>query len=225
MISKMDHIIFDDVSLELLPKKFLNSREARSVFQSFKVEPHSQILDQNYHPHILRALNDRERRGRPDVVHFALLDVTSAPIFLEGNVRVFIHTRDNVTIEVKKRTRLPRTLNRFCGVMSKILSDSIGKEEESLFDVQRGQTFGDLISTLGCEKVIAFSRTGKSSSLKILVQSHTGPRVAWVIGGFAHGHLGEKTISLADMVVSISSFSLPAHVVSSRLAYEMEIRV
>ena len=108
--------------------------------------------------------------------------------------------------------------------MSKILSGSIGKEEESLFHVQRDQTFGDLISTLACEKVVAFSKTGKNSSLKLLVQSHKGARTAWIIGGFAHGHLGEKTISLADMVVSISNFSLPAHVVSSRLAYELEIR-
>ena len=95
-----------------------------------------QILDDNYHQQLIAKLSNREKRGRPDIVHFALLDITSTPAYMEGLVEVYVHTINNTTIKILGGVRLPRTFQRFCGVMAKVLS---GKMEEKEKDFLRSR--------------------------------------------------------------------------------------
>lgn len=44
-----------------------------------------------------------------------------SPLNRAGLLQVYIHTQKNVLIEVNPQTRIPRTFDRFCGLMGKRL--------------------------------------------------------------------------------------------------------
>jgi rRNA small subunit pseudouridine methyltransferase Nep1 len=221
-------LIIEDASLQLLPVELRKSKDAKSVERLFGVKPEHQILDSNFHRlEFLQKKNTLfSKSGRPDVVHFALLDATSTPLFQGGKLQVYIHTLEDVTIEVKRETRLPRTLPRFCGVMSKLLSGRYGPAEEQLFSIKGSQTFNELLVQLGINQAIALSRIGRLTDLNDYVQRIliSNDIIAWIVGGFSIGHFEDETLEASNELISISKGSLPAHVVTARLCYEIERR-
>ncbi|MHB8568058.1 MAG: hypothetical protein ACYC7D_07990 [Nitrososphaerales archaeon] len=222
----LEHIIvIEDASLEIVPDEIVSHSSCKLVQKRFNVPPALQILDDNFHGQAMRNLNDREKRGRPDVVHFALLDITSTPLYIQCKVAVFVHTIKDVTIQLKDNVRLPRTLNRFNGVISKILSGEVSQDEKRLFEFTRSQSFSELISEMKPSKVISFSTLGSPEELGNQVAEismSASERILWIIGGFPFGHFDQEVIKGSDQVISISQYSLPAHVVSARLCYELE---
>jgi rRNA small subunit pseudouridine methyltransferase Nep1 len=220
-------IIFEDSSLELVPAAYLKHESCRLVEEKFGVPPRSQILDDNFHHKLLLKLKDREKRGRPDIVHLALLDVTSTPAYYRNFVSSVVHTVNGQSIIIKEGVRLPRTLQRFCGVMSKVLSNKLSEEEKRLFSFDNSNlTFGDLVEALDLSRIICLTTEGVPKALREVVARSAGRgngRTGWIIGGFARGHFKEEVKSIANEIISISEFSLAAHVVSARLCYEIEL--
>lgn len=51
----------------------------------------------------------------------SLLMLMDSPLNRAGLLQVYIHTQKNVLIEVNPQTRIPRTFDRFCGLMGEIL--------------------------------------------------------------------------------------------------------
>lgn len=47
----------------------------------------------------------------------SLLMLMDSPLNRAGLLQVYIHTQRNVLIEVNPQTRIPRTFDRFCGLM------------------------------------------------------------------------------------------------------------
>ncbi|MDG6999306.1 MAG: hypothetical protein JRN15_09350 [Nitrososphaerota archaeon] len=217
-------IILEEASLETVPKKYLQDKNCKEIERKFGVTPEFQILDANFHHPILSKLGNPQKRGRPDVVHFALLDITSTPLYMKDKVRVVIHTVSHDTIILGKQVRVPRTLQRFCGVISKVLSERQTQFEKQHFELTKNQSLRGLITSLGTDTTIAFSIQGIPTDVSSLISQSRSEktRVAWVVGGFAHGHFDESSRSVFDRIVSISDASLPAHVVTSRLSYELE---
>lgn len=216
-------VVLEQASLELVPKSHAKDKSCNLVKGRFGISPEMQILDDNYHHQIVERLPDNLKRGRPDVVHFALLDITSTPAFIEGLVEVYLHTVSNTTIKILPKTRPPRTLQRFCGVMGKILSYGNGNEE-LLFEVWKDESIEHLIDRLNSDKIICLSSEGPRKDLLLLLQKlHTeSNRVTWIIGGFPHGHFTDQVKALASDVISISEHSLAAHVVAARLCFGIE---
>lgn len=226
----MNILLIEHASLELVPQRFLNRPEALEVKDRFGVAPSMQILDRNLHGKIFSELKGscREKRGRPDVVHYALLEATSTPLFQEGGLRVIIHTITGLAIEVLEGTRPPRTLERFCGVMSKLISGRFGEAEKRLFQVNKTKSFEELIGRLEVTKVITFTARGTPVRLANFVCKtigngrEEGSNIAWVVGGFPAGDFEDEVIGSSNKVVSISPRELTAHVVVARLCYELE---
>jgi len=220
-------IVLEDASLELVPKKLRNHNSCRLVEQRFSVLPSMQILDDNYHHDLIVKLPDPVKRGRPDVVHFALLDITSTPLYMTSQVAVVIHTVNDETITLEEKVRLPRTPERFCGVMSKVLSGTSGEAERKLFNFQPDQSFDVLMEKLAPDSLVCLTKEGIEKDVKGIVgemlHREDPKRIAWIVGGFPRGHFDEDVKSVADKVVSISSYSLSAHVVTARLCYELEL--
>ena len=221
-------LVLEDASLELIPKKFHSHKSCRIVFDRFGIPPWKQILDDNFHHEILKDTNESTKRGRPDIVHFALLDVTSTPLYLEGMIQVVIHTIGNMTIKLKSGVRVPRTTQRFCGVISKLLSNDLPREN-SLFEVIRWSNILELFSSLGSARIILLSRVGKLTRLKDFIEGEKSlereKRVIWVVGGFPHGHFDENLVGISDDTISISKRPLAAHVVTARLSYDLESKM
>jgi len=214
-------LVLEDASLELVPKRFQGHKNCSTVLSRFGILPCDQILDDNFHNEILKDMKASEKRGRPDVVHIALLDVCSTPLFDRNLVRVIIHTVNDTTIMLKPRVRIPRTLIRFNGVMSKLLKDK--PEPNSFFEIVVGQNILELVSTLN-QEMILLSKKGVERNLRNFIERRKfqEKEATWVIGGFPFGHFDEELLGKADEIISISNHSLPAHVVAARLCYDLE---
>ncbi len=78
-------------------------------------------MDVNYMRDVVQKLPDANRRGRPDIVHYFLLNVLESPAGKEGLVDVYVHTYDGKMFYVEPETRIPRAYSRFIGVMSQVL--------------------------------------------------------------------------------------------------------
>lgn len=57
---------------------------------------------------------------RPDITHQCLLMLLDSPLNRAGLLQVYIHTCNNVLIEVNPQTRIPRTFKRFAGLMGEL---------------------------------------------------------------------------------------------------------
>jgi rRNA small subunit pseudouridine methyltransferase Nep1 len=222
----MKHIvILEEASLETVPKRFWGDESCRKVQERFGIAPEAQILDDNYHSKIVRRLAQHEKRGRPDIVHFALLDITSTPAFQTELVQPIVHTINNESIFLKGRVRLPRTLERFNGVMSKVLRNKMDRDEQRLFSLEKEQSISNLIESLQPSRTICLSTEGILKKLPDILttrENEDGSPTLWMVGGFARGHFSEDVKREADEIISISKLSLPAHVVTSRISYEIE---
>lgn len=232
LIHIMPHnaLILEEASLQIVPRRMRKHPNCIAYRDRFGLEPEKQILDENFHHELIRTegAGVTRKAGRPDVVHFALLDVISTPLFLKGEIDLFVHTLDGKTIGIRRGTRLPRTLHRFCGLMSKILSAEMGSEEAELFDYEQNETIGSLLKRVGARYVVSLTKSGVLSDLEGTVaelSKRENGGVAWIVGGFAFGHFQPEVIERSDLVISISDLSLPAHVVTARLSYEIEKRV
>jgi rRNA small subunit pseudouridine methyltransferase Nep1 len=218
-------IILEEASLELVPKKYWGHESCKLFESRFGVPPESQILDDNFHHEIIEKLPRKEKRGRPDIVHFALLDIMSTPAYQESIIRPIIHTVNNETILVGDRVRLPRTELRFNGVMSKVLRKEQGVTEKNLFEDSGERESRELLKSLDPGEVVCLTTQGVLKDLRNFVSSHKVEKqstTAWIVGGFARGHFTEEVKGLASNLISISDHRLAAHVVTARLSYELE---
>lgn len=168
-------------------------------------------------------LEDANKRGRPDIVHFALMEALGTPLFMKGILRVYIHTVNDKLIAIADNLRAPKSYFRFEGLMVNLFKDKAIETEEGrvLMELTDG-SLADLISTIKPAKVIGLSATGVQSTAEKAVTENLADDCAFVIGGFPKGHFSESTMKLLNLTYSISSIGLEAHVVIARILYECE---
>lgn len=77
------------------------------------------MLNCDDHAHILKNNNRDLGTCRPDIAHQCLLMLFDSPLNRAGLLQVYVHTSNNVLIEINPQTRIPRTFKRFAGLMGK----------------------------------------------------------------------------------------------------------
>lgn len=182
------------------------------------------LLDKSYHYAAMKKLRDSAKRGRPDIVHFALMEALSTPLFIENQLRVYVHTANDKIIAIADSLRIPKSYFRFEGLMVKLFSEGTVKSEDGavLMELSDG-TFQSLIEGIDLEKVVGLSATGVSVSVEQVARIVTGSdNCAFVIGGFPKGHFSETITRRLGPVYSIADIGLEAHVVVARVIYECE---
>lgn len=79
------------------------------------------LLNCDDHRHLLLKTGREANDARPDITHQCLLALLDSPLNKAGHLKVYVHTAKNVLIDVHSRTRLPRTIKRFSGLMCEVL--------------------------------------------------------------------------------------------------------
>lgn len=179
--------------------------------------PSQILLDRSLHHTAMLKLKDGLRRGRPDLVHQAVLAVTGTPAYLMGEAKLYIHTYANLVIEVAEKTRLPKTYFRFQGLMEKVLS---GHKEELLR--VRETKVDDLIDQIGAESVIGFSRRGNLMKPEEWVSKYVKNNTVFVVGGFPRGGFSPDVVKKFNVMVAIHEMPLETHTVLARVIYDYE---
>lgn len=186
------------------------------------------LLDRSYHHAAMTKLRDAARRGRPDLVHFALLEATSIPLYHKDMLRVYVHTAGDKVLSLGERVRLPKSYHRFEGLVEDLFSKRKIRSDSKMLMGLRDMSFCELISELKPEKVIGLSRTGARSSAEEVARMAVGggrgidSSAAIVVGGFPHGHFSKEVSREMDHTYSISELAMEAHVVIARVLYECE---
>lgn len=216
-------LILAESALETIPKSLWKHLSVIRDSKKRGKRPEFLLLDRSYHHAAMKTLKDSEKRGRPDIVHFALLEALGSPLNKERLLQVYVHTFSDYVITIAPETRLPRNYNRFIGLMEQFFEfRKIPPTGHPLLTVKK-QNMSQLLQIVKPTYILAFSRKGTMCTLEDAVSklSNKEKPVA-LVGGFPHGHFLEKISGLADETVAVDPEMLETWTITSRLIYEYE---
>ena len=217
----MISLIISESALELIPFELQDHPSV--ISHARKLGKHSSeiLLDNSWHFAAMKGIKNEIKRGRPDLVHFSILEATTIPLYLQNRLNLFVHTIDDKVIHFGKNVHLPKSYHRFEGVIEKLYQEKkIISNNELLLEL-KDQTFLELISEINPSKIIGFSTEGQLGSYeKIAAQISDNSCI--VLGGFQKGHFSDSIQNKITDLYSVGDESFEGHVVASRILYEYE---
>jgi len=217
-------IIFVDSALEPVPKELWSHPSVKRHSERIGKPPKFIILDRSYHHAAMMILKDSNRRGRPDLIHFCLLEALGSPLNREGLLKIYVHTFNNQVIQIAPHVRLPKNYNRFIGLMEQLFQyGRVPLKGEPLLILKEEALSTFINNDIKPSMVIAFTRIGEPSTLEdIMLKVKDEKNLVVLIGGFPFGHFSESITALADKLICIDPEMLESWTVTSRLIYEYE---
>lgn len=215
-------VILADAPLELAPDWLVRELKRRTGRK-----PKRRLLDAFYYGPVMSLLDNAEKRGRPDIVHGALLLLQDSELNARGFLRVYIHTIDERVISVAPHCRPPRHYLRFAGLMEQLLElGRVPPSGEPLMELVNSR-LEDVVSSLRPCIVVGFSRRGRRVNFfdfaRELVARHE--TIVNVVGAFAKGFFSSGVARLLDVLVSIADRGLSTTYALARIisAYELAL--
>ena len=186
--------------------------------ETVKVGKSYELLNCDKHKHILRKNKRDLGSSRPDITHQCLLMLMDSPLNRAGLLQVYIHTAKNVLIEINPQTRIPRTFDRFCGLMVHLLhrlSIRGTNAPVKLLKVIKSPVTDHLPP--GCRIIgTSFSTEGIVDPRDLVP---TDDPIAFVVGAMAHGAI---TADYTEKCVSISNYPLSAALTCTKVCSAFE---
>ena len=217
-------LVIAESALELVPLEMQGHNSVTASARRFNKKPSEILLDVSWHFAAMKGIKNEIKRGRPDLVHFSLLEACSIPLYFEDKLNVFVHTIDDKVISVGKNVRLPKSYHRFTGLVEKLYATKEIKEDNSTLLTLRNMSLGDLIRKIDPEQTIALSSKGVKSSYQKLAEEIDN-NTCLVIGGFSKGQFFDKNKEYFDKTIAVDKNPLEAHIIISRVLYECEKRI
>ncbi len=213
----MMHLILADSELEIVPREIQGNPVIVKHAKSRKKRPSNLLLEATYHHQAIRSRygEEAERRGRPDIVHFFLMNAQESILNNEGKLRVYVHTRNNDVIHISPETKLPKSYPRFVGLMENLFHNkAVPNSEKPLLWIEK-MSLQSLVKRIG-KKAVVLSENGKRVNIK---EYEMPEDVTIIIGGFPRGDF-LSNVSFADEIISLYDSTLMAWVA----AYEVIAR-
>ncbi|KAL3098792.1 hypothetical protein niasHT_024546 [Heterodera trifolii] len=186
-----------------------------------KVGAEHVVLCSDKHANWLRKQNRDPAQFRPDILHQCLLMLQDSPLNSAGLLRVFFRTKQNVLVSVSPQCRLPRTFDRFCGLMVQLLHKlqiRAADSSQKLLNVVKNPVTTHLpvgcrkfLSTLNCPNLV--------SNMAEKVQPEADEPVVIVVGGIAHGKI---STDYTEEDIKISNYPLSAALCCAKLTSAFE---
>ena len=218
-------LILAESALETVPEKLWKHPSVSKYAKMRLKHPRFVLLDRSYHHRAMLSLELNEKRGRPDIAHFALLEALGSPLNKEGLLQIYVHTCNDYVIAVNPETRLPRNYDRFVSLIEQLFEFGRvpPRQTETALLTVENKTLKQLIEEVKPSHVLAFSRIGKPHTLEETVTKLVpAKKPAVIVGGFPHGHFSEATLNLVDETVCIDPDMLETWTITSRIIYEYE---
>lgn len=217
-------LVIAESALELIPLELQRHSSVIASSRRFNKKSSEILLDVSWHFAAMKGIKNEIKRGRPDLIHFSLLEACSIPLYFENRLDVFVHTIDDKVISVGKNVRLPKSYHRFVGLVEKLYSTKKIVEENKLLLEIKNMKFDDLIKKINPAQTIALSSKGIKSSYQKLA-AEISDNTCLVIGGFSKGQFSDKLKDSFDKIVAVDKNPLEAHIIISRVLYEYEKRI
>ena len=79
----MISLVLAESSLELVPPELQSHPSVASHAAKLGKKPSEILLDNSWHFAAMKGIQNEIKRGRPDIVHFSILEATTIPLFFE----------------------------------------------------------------------------------------------------------------------------------------------
>jgi len=217
-------ILFVETSLELVPRSIIRHPSVTRNAKRENKRPSEMILDRSLHHHAMLSLPESEKRGRPDILHFCLLEALGSPLNKRGNLSLYAHTLNEVALSFSQELRLPRDCYRFRSLMEQLLiSGQVPPAPEKPLVVAKEKQLHQIKNELQPSRTIALTSNGHLEQLPALCKRLSEEKNPLVfIGAYPNGAMRLETLAEADERISIYPETLEAWTVVSRLIYEYE---
>lgn len=189
------------------------------------------FLDSVFHHRYINLYlsKEREKYGRPDIVHRALLTILDSPILKHIDAEIYVHTLENIVIKINPETRIPRHYIRFLGLMRQLFKEKpeIKFEDKILISKIGKVEFKDFVNSLRGDKgyIIGLSEEGKLYSLKkriIELEAEGKNPLVFIVGAFPRGRFRRETAESFDEPIAVSEHVLSTSATICRLMCSLE---
>ena len=219
----MLNLLFVEASLELVPRKIARHPSVTRNAKREGKNPEEVLLDRSLHHHAMLSLPEAEKRGRPDIIHFCLLEALGSPLNKAGKLKPIVHTLNSDLLDVSPELRLPRDCYRFRSLIEQLFAvKRVPPDVDPLITLSR-KSLSDVKKGVNPSRTVALTSHGRARRLSDLCMDlATEPNPLVFLGAYPNGPMREETLKEADEVVSIYPEALEAWVVTSRLVSEYE---
>jgi rRNA small subunit pseudouridine methyltransferase Nep1 len=217
----MISLILAESALELVPLELQDHPSVLSHAQKLGKNPSEILLDNSWHFAAMKGIKNEIKRGRPDLVHFSILEATTIPLYLQNKIKIYVHTIGDKVIYIGQNVHIPKSYHRFEGLIEKLFLEKTIQTDTSILLEIKEKSFSELINEIKPSKIIGFSTRGELRSFE-KISSEISDNTCIVIGGFQKGHFSESTTSKITQLFSVDNLSYEAHVVIARMLYEYE---
>jgi rRNA small subunit pseudouridine methyltransferase Nep1 len=216
-----------DASLELVPPEIAKHPAVEKTAKRRGKRPLVMLLDKSLHYHAMKRLPDQEKRGRPDIVHFCMLEVLESPLCSKGYAQLYVHTLGGQVIKARSDVRLPKNYNRFVGLMEQLLAfGRVPAEGKVLLEVL-GRGLDKAIEDFKpSRKILLWEKGVRMNPLDLASKVlGDGEKAMVMIGAFPHGDFSDEVLRSADEVVSIYEGVLEGFVATSIVLRALEFKL
>jgi len=218
-------LVLAESALETIPEKLWTHRSVQRYAKLRGKHPKFVVLDRSFHHRAMQSLDESAKRGRPDIVHFALLEALGSPLNKEELLQVYVHTFNDFVISVNPETRLPRNYSRFVSLIEQLFEFRRvppSQTQTTLLTLEH-KTLKQLIREVQPSYVMAFSRIGKPLTFEEAISKLSNEkRPLLIVGGFPHGHFSRATLKQVNETVCVDPDMLETWTMVSRAVYEYE---
>ena len=224
----MYSLVIAEAAIELVPQTLRNHPSIKNHCTRIGRGSNEILLDISYHHKAMVEQNIRKwwKRGRPDIVHFDLVEALSTPLFKQKKLKVYVSTIDNKLIIINEELRIPKSYFRFERLMITIFNNQKNNKTPNLIELRDNVGFSDLIQKIiRPDLVLGFSVKGTKSKICDILRNNAvdnSKNYCFVVGGFQRGHFSKSVNQACSNLYSISPYSLESHVVIARVLYECE---
>lgn len=168
---------------------------------------------------------------RPDITHQCLMTLLDSPLNKAGKLLIYVHTAQNVLIEIHPSLRIPRTFKRFAGLIVELL------QRQKIRAAQSNETLMKVVAN-PVEKYFpagsrrfGFAVAGRAVKLRDFAATLEGEDknasapLVFAIGAVAHGDPTAEAqfgINYIEERISICPWGLSAACCCSKICNEYE---
>ncbi|MEM1851457.1 MAG: hypothetical protein QXK14_02875, partial [Acidilobaceae archaeon] len=195
--------IFLECAVEIVPPQIRSHPKVLKSAKRYSTSPELMLLDKSIHYQAMRSLEKRWKRGRPDILHACLLVLSDTPLRSRGTLGVYFQSYDGRVFEVNSITRIPKTYERFKGVIASVLvRERVSDEEGRPLIFKIADSLQEFLLKTGYDLFLFWER-GQPIEVEELAELaiETGALIG--IGCFPRGDFEEVTVSLAKKKFSV----------------------
>ncbi|RNA39960.1 ribosomal RNA small subunit methyltransferase NEP1 [Brachionus plicatilis] len=192
-----------------------------ACLETVKVGKIYELLNCDRHKQYIIKHKKDPSQCRPDILHQCLLMLFDSPLNRANLLQVYVHSQKNVLIEINPQTRIPRTFDRFSGLMVQLLhklSIRAADTSQKLIKVIKNPITDHL--PVGCPKYTMSFHAEKVVNVSEFATNHPDEQpVVVVIGAMAKGSVD---VDYTDKMLSISNYPLSAAITCSKFCTAFE---